>query len=163
MSLSPSTEKSFRKVILSKFTSMRGKKNMKKVLCTVPGSSHKGFSINIKVYTYVVKVQWVSLLLNRFFASKCLFYFKKGKFSFSLIRLSRGPSPLAVQYSLTASFLTEVWARAPDGSPYSSTRGVPLGVAPVFLGNRLWAFRDFTIFILTSKTSWMAFRKQWKL
>jgi hypothetical protein len=97
--------KEFRKVILSKFTSMR-KKNMKICkICTVPGSPHRGFSINIKVYTYVVTVQWLSLLLYRFLLQSAHFILKSKVFFFPLTHTSQGPSPPVVQYSLTASSL----------------------------------------------------------
>ena len=71
-----------RKVVLSKFSSMRKKKkNMKKCkIYTVPGSSHTGFFLTTDHKSLhlcnEVTVDFTSLLIY-VFASKCLLYLKK--------------------------------------------------------------------------------------
>lgn len=163
MPLTSSTEKSLEKS-LSKFIS-RGKMWKKCKICTVPGSSHGVFWFpNTEVYIFAANVEWAHFIVTvQVFASKCSFYFKKGVLSFVL---NKSTSVSQAPLSRGAVWLSTPITRVGSGSwqpPYSSTRGVPLGVAPFFFRKRLWAFRDFTIFILTSNTSWMAFRKQWKL
>lgn len=120
--------------------------------------------INTKVYIYAAKVEWAHFIITvQVFALKCSFYFKKRVLSFVL---NKSTSVSQAPPSWGAVWLSTPITRVSSGSwqpPYSSTRGVPLEVAPFFFRKRLWAFRDFTIFILTSNTSWMAFRKQWKL
>lgn len=179
MSSTPRTEKSLEKSFYQ--SSVHSEKNMKKCnLCTVPGSSHLGFSwLQVtEVYICVMKVQWVPL--HCWYTSVCfkvLTLFKKREdqegcriFFFlttNLCHVSQAPPSSPVSASQCSSLMAKAWFQKiwPDSwnLTYSRTRGVPLGVAPFFFCSRLWTFRDFTTFILTSKTSWMAFRKQWKL
>ena len=85
-------------------------------------------------------------------------------FTTNVCLASQSPSSSSFSATHSSSFIeTSDFKRCSWNLTYSSTLGVPLGVAPFFFCSRFWTFRDFTTFILTSKTSWMAFRKQWKL
>lgn len=142
---------------------------------TVPGSSHTGFFLTTDHKSLhlcnEVTVDFTSLLIY-IFASKCLLYLKKREdqvggrnFFFTANICHVSPSPSSSFSATQSSSLIERsdFKRCSWNLTYSSTLGVPLGVAPFFFCSLFWTFRDFTTFILTSKTSWMAFRKQWKL
>lgn len=118
-----------------------------------------------------------SMFIYTTFCSKCSLYektdwikiFKTVLFECSgkihIIHQSRlfSSSVSAMRCRSHVNFMKILLATLPENLSYNGILGVPLGVGLLFFCRWLWCFRDLTTFILTSKTSCMAFRKQWKL
>lgn len=179
--LNTKDRKTLRKV-LSKFSSMRDKRRKKtwkiaKYIQFLAVLTQDFFWLQtIKVYNLrnEVTVDFTSSLIYKFLLQSAYFIYKRedqegGRNFFffflqEICHVSQSPSSSSFSATQLSSLIERSdFKRCSLNLTYSSTLGVPLGVTPFFFCSRFWTFRDFTTFILTSKTSWMAFRKQWKL